>query len=183
MANPNLHELIIALGIPTYRVTIFTSIPTTPSQQITIAKTLPEQIGRIYGLSIYTDSVTPDNNPLITSTNSTELYLTFKIGNVSFFEKVRLDEMLFNNIATTPVRDSNFMPVNIPSNISLDQSFYENPTLIASVDTTIQIALNLWYITTESYANLERYGCVGINGMPPQVVQQLIQENLAKKEA
>lgn len=143
-------EILFKLGIPTYSTTIYTPLPATPTLQNKIASQLPKSIGRIYGLQIYADTVTPDNKPLITTTDAQNLYITLKDGVNNFYEEVRLSDMLSEFAGVPTTRPLNYLPVNIPRTIDLSTSFYLNPTLIpGALNKTI--ALKLWYITPAVY--------------------------------
>lgn len=156
------------LGIPTYRTTIFTPIPLTPQLTISLPKQLPTQIGRIIGLSVIADTVTPDNSPLITTTNAQNLYLFLRDGATEFFETVRLDDMLFNFAGVAAPDGRRYLPVNIPGDFDLSTSAFINPTGIVSAPApaaATTIALNLWYISTNTYNRLEMDGRVLRNGI------------------
>lgn len=161
-------EQLIKLGIPSYVTQIFTDIPTNAELNIQIAKQLPTQIGRIYGLSIYTDTVTPDNKPLITTTDAMNLYINLKHGATDFFENIRLDDMLSNFTGVPTLPSQKWLPVNIPGDFDLSTSSYINPTSIVSAAAPAAatvIALNLWYISQKAYNTLEDQGLVLENGM------------------
>jgi hypothetical protein len=156
-------QMLFKLGIPTYTTTIYSNIPSTAELNIPIAKQLPTQIGRIYGMAIYADSETPDNKTLISTTDAFNLYMTLKDGATNFFEEVRLTDMLtnFHNVPVT--RPTNYLEVNIPGGFDLSTSYYINPTGIV----TGTIALKLWYISVATYSTMMKKGLVLENANPP----------------
>jgi len=151
--------MLMKLGIPT----LFTNIQVLLSGATpqTIAQQMQKSIGRIYGISTYTDSVTYNNQPLITSTNCLNLYLTFVKGTNQFAGRIRFDDFNFNAI-TVNSPFNKYLEVNLPGDggIDLDKTFIDNPTLIAGAT----ISLNLWYIDKDTYADLEKDGLVFRNG-------------------
>lgn len=165
-------QQLIYWGIPSYRTTIFTPLPTGVTTEIQIAKQLPTQIGRIFGMSVYCDTVTPANQPLITTANATNLYLNLVHGATKFFEVTRLDDLNYNPaVATIAVQAlEKWLPVNIPGDFDLSTSVYFNPTGIVSAvppAAPTNIALNLWYISEAAYKTLVKKGMVLNNGLTP----------------
>lgn len=146
-----LWDILVKYGIDSYRMSIYTPIPSTAEQQIPISKQIPQQVGLIFGLSTYTDTVTPANQNLITTTNAGNLYLTFKDGPTEFFQPIRLNEMIYDFIGFPNTNQDRYMPVNINGNFDMSTSYYANPTNIVAGETNPFIALNLWYISTNSY--------------------------------
>lgn len=147
-------KLLQKAGVPSYVTTIITPIPTAQQLTIPIAKTIPQQVGLIFGMSIYADTVDPSNNPLITTANAQALYMVLKDGPTEFFQQVRLSDMLQEFAGTPIVRPEKFMPVNIFGNFDLSTSSYVNPGLIVSAPVPAQptvIMLDLWFISTEAY--------------------------------
>lgn len=146
----NIQQWLLQLGIPSYRVSINTTVVN--QAKIEIAESMPNQIGWIYGLSVYTDSVTPENVAQITMANSRALYLNLKDAATDFFETIRLDELNYQSNAVGVPANNNerYTPVGIPGSIDLSQSYYFNPTIITSG----VIMLNLWYISDRSYSQL-----------------------------
>ena len=154
-------DTLLEYGIDSYRMSILSPIPTTAEQQIPIAKQIPQQVGLIFGMSIYTDTITPAAQPLITTADAENLYLTFKDGPTDFLQPVRLDEMNYNFVGVPNVNPQLYLPVNIQGNFDLSTSFYSNPSLIFSIAPAVTtIMLNLWYISTESYLFLIKQGVV-----------------------
>lgn len=152
------------LGIPTLTTTIYSPIPATADNTIKIAVQLPTQIGRIYGLATYADSVTPAGQDLITTTDAQNLYLTLKEGMANFLEDVRLDDLLTSFSGTPVQRPYPYLPVNIPNTFDLSTSLYANPTNILAGANNKTIALKLWYISIDTYDRLVRTGILGVNG-------------------
>jgi len=149
-------EILFKLGIPTYTTTIYTPLSVNGDLQLQIAKQLPKTIGRIYGLEIYADGVTPDRKQLITTTDAQNLYMTLKDGVNNFYEDVRLSEML-NQFSGVPVtRPTTYLSVNIPNTIDLSTSFYTNPTGIVAGANSKTIALKCWYITADVYKTMAK---------------------------
>lgn len=163
----NIIQQLIYWGIPSYRTQIVTPIPTGITQEIQIAKQLPTQIGRIFGMSVYTDTVTPGNLPLITTADATNLYINIVHGATTFFENTRLDDLNFNPAGVPVLPADKWLPVNIPGDFDLSTSKYLNPTGIVSAAApaaATQIWLNLWYISEQSYKTLQARGFVLVNG-------------------
>ena len=134
-------------------------------------KQLPTQIGRVIGLSIYCDTVDPENRNLITTADSQVLYMVFKDGATDFFEFIRLDEMLFNFAGVPAPSGEKMLPVNIPGGFDLSTSFFLNPTLLVSPGVPavpFVIALNVWYIDTLTYAWAVENKIVKENGVSIQ---------------
>ncbi len=146
------HSLLIKYGIPTYFVPIYTDLPATNQLQIDISAQLQTQIGRIYGFSLDTDTVSPANKQLISVNDAMNIYLSLKWGSSYFIQEIRLDNMIYNITpgSTSMLPGERFLPVNVPNDFSLDQSIYINPTGV--VGKTIK--LNAWYISKISYNQL-----------------------------
>ena len=87
-----MEKLLFQLGIGTWVMDIVTAFPATAQSQITIGKTLPTNIGFIYGITSYADGVDALNQPLPSTNQSTQIYLTLQNGSTIFFEKVRLSD-------------------------------------------------------------------------------------------
>lgn len=156
-----LWDTLFEYGIDTYVMSLLTPLPVIAETNIPIAKQIPQQVGLIFGLSVYTDTVTPANQPLITTADAENIYLTFKDGPTEFFQPIRLDNLNFTFVGVPNINPQRFMPVNIQGNFDLSTSFYANPTGVASVAPAVTtIMLNLWYISTESYLFLIEKGVV-----------------------
>jgi hypothetical protein len=93
------------------------------------------------------------------------MFLTLRQGSSDFILQMRLSYFNFINnnggLPTTPNLSNpyRYLPVNIPGTmsgqtISLDQSFYQNPTLIVSGI----IKLNFWYLTPSNVKTLQERG-------------------------
>lgn len=155
-----IEDTLFKLGIPTYRMPIYVPFGTSPELTIQLPKELPSQIGWIYGLSTLTDNVTPDNQPVISFAQAVNLFLYLKSGQSTFIEAIRIDELMF--LSATGV-NWRYYPVNIPSSISLDQSYIQNPTGIVAV-TKLFLTLNLHYIDLKTYNYLVQTGKLLQNG-------------------
>lgn len=157
-----MYNLLYKNRLPVLHFPIYTSVVNT--QQINIAQKLNTSIGLIYGISIDTTGVDPTNRVLITDLQAAQLYLTLRQGTSDFLFQFRLSNFnFFNNIvaATSNLNPYRYLPVNIPGigsgqSISLDQSYYNNPTGI----TTGVIKLNLWYLTPSNVQILEKRGAL-----------------------
>lgn len=152
-------------GIPTYSMSLYTALPANATQRFPIGGNLPEVIGAIYGLSIYTDGVTPENNDLLTTTDAFNMYLSFKVSTDDFQEEIRLSDMV-SFVAGTPVttRPDPYLRVMIPNSIDLTKSMYLNPTLIPAGANNKTVALRVWYISVSSYRFLIEKGIVEDSG-------------------
>lgn len=145
---------LFRLGVTTMVTDIVTVIPATSNTKFDIGKVLQENIGFIYGLSIYADGVDEQGNTLISTAQAQSIYITFKNGATEFIETIRLDDLL-NVFAGTPVvRPQKFTQVNIPV-FDLSKSFYQNPLGLGS---GLTIKLKLWYIDKKVAHQLELYG-------------------------
>lgn len=164
MDYKSLMDALFEYGIDTYVSGIETSISTTNQREIPISKQISQPIGLIFGLSTYADTVTPANDPLISTTEAENLYLTFKDGPDEFFEPIRMDALIFNFSGFPNTNANRYLHVNIQANFDLSTSFYSNPTgIVSDEEGTKTIMLNLWYISTESYLFLIDQGVVKID--------------------
>ena len=145
-------------NIPTQFSTIVLSFPTSAQAKLIIPDKLQTNIGLIYGLSIYCDTVTSDNQTLITTTEAGLLYLILKKGSADFIDQIRLDDLLFQFSGVPTLPADKYLPVHVPAPFSLDQSFIANPTGIVApaAPGTKAIQLNLWYINTNMYEMMKR---------------------------
>lgn len=148
-----IESAILRMGLRTRTQNIPTVLNGGSTQKI--GGQLQTDIGLIYGLSIYADTVDPSGNTLITTTQATNLYLTIAKGAQQFVQTLRLDDLL-NVFAGSPlVRLSKFTPVLISyKDFALDVSFYSNPLLISGPE----IYLMMWYIDMDSYQELINRG-------------------------
>jgi hypothetical protein len=148
-------EWLTKMGIPT----LFTSINVLLSGATpqTISQQMQKSVGRIYGLSTYTDTVTYNNQPLISSTDCTNLYLTFVKGTNQFAGRIRFDDFNYNAVTVNSPMNK-YLELNLPGDegIDLDKSFIDNPTAIAAKT----VILNLWYIDKDTYMRMEKNGLV-----------------------
>jgi len=171
----SLYSLILKYGLPSYLTNIISPVPVTAQVSIQIAKKLPTQIGRIYGLSIYTDTVAPDASPLITTTDAQVLYLNLVDGATKFYSPVRLDEMNFNFAGVpTPGESPRYMPVNLPR-FDLSTSEFINPTGIISAPApavATVILLNFHYISFDAWNYLLQKKVVFDYGRPSEGIKQ-----------
>jgi hypothetical protein len=115
-------QTLFKLGIPTYIQTITVDI--TSQNELKIADTVPLQMGWIYGLNTYADTVDPDNTDLISTADASNLYLKIVQGDRNFVNAIRIDDLLF----PSATQSGRYMEVNIPGTISIDQSLILNPT-------------------------------------------------------
>jgi len=162
--------MLLHWGTPTYTTTLYTPLPAVAQTKLTIAKQLPTQIGWIYGFSIHCDTVTPDNDPLISTSEAQNLYMTLKHGATDFYEDVRLDDMLTVYGGTPNQRPLNYLPASIPGDFDLSTSYYKNPTGIVTPPPapgvgTLTIALQIWYISMVTYNTLIANGALGSMGL------------------
>lgn len=147
-------------GIPQLFQVIKTVI-TAAAPQIKLGNTLPTQIGLIYGISTTVGiggvaTVDDTNNTLITAANASNLYLNLLKGSTLVVSPMRLDKLIFNVPSATlaPTADNRFLPMIIPNTISLDTSYYSNPTGISAGE----IMLELWYIDNDMLQYLVQKG-------------------------
>jgi hypothetical protein len=144
-------EWLNRLGIPTMQTQVLTLLVAGQQLQL-IAANMQKSIGRIYGMSIDCNTVTPLNAALITSAQAMSMYITFVKGTDNYFGPLRLDNLDFNPVGVPALPAQKYFPVNIPGEIDLDKSFYSNPLLVAAVN----IQLNLFYIDKATYALMEK---------------------------
>lgn len=148
-----IEDIISKAGIPTYITKLVSQIPAAATLEIPMPKTIPKQIGLIYGLFTYTDTVDPANNPLITSADASVLYMVLKDGPDEFIQSIRLDD-LQNTIVGVPLsRTERYYRCNIPGNFDLSTSFFQNPTGIVSAPVPAAptvIVIGVRFISTES---------------------------------
>lgn len=155
-----MYNLLYKHRLPVLHYPIYTTVVGT--QTINIAEKLNTSIGLIYGVSIDTQGVDPSNRALITDVDCNNLFLTLRQGSSNFLQDMRLNNFNFFNVGVLASVNTNpyrFLPVNIPGtmsgeSISLDQSFYSNPTLIAAGI----IKLNFWYLTPANVKLLVKKG-------------------------
>lgn len=152
-------DFIVKYNIPTYLTQIQTTLESSAQASINIGKNMPKTVGLIYGIFIYADGTMPDDasKPLISVTDSQELYMTLKVGMTDYIQNLRLDHLIyFNNGASAVNNTQRYMPVNIPYNVELDKSVYLNPSGI--IDKTI--LLNLLFIDMVGLKLLQSKGLI-----------------------
>lgn len=159
-----IEEMLLCNGIPIYQQTFFTDLPATAMQQNPIAQTLPTQIGYIYGLSLYTDTVGPTNQTLININDCRNMYLQLNWKGSKFMDSIRLSDLCYDVIpfGTALCPEPRYKRVSIPYNFSMDQSYYLNPKNVVSKT----VALNLWYITRSDYNKLITRGEISDDLIP-----------------
>ena len=116
---------------------------------------LQTDVGLVYGWNIYADTVDPDGDDLISTTDATNLYLTLKIGGQDAVETIRLDDML-SVFAGSPVgRAKEYLELIIPYwALSLDKSNIKNPTLVGSDGSLPVVYINMRYLSMDDYQEL-----------------------------
>jgi hypothetical protein len=153
-----MEQLCRKYNIPTQFTNIIISFPISVQAKLVIPDKLQTNIGLIYGISIYTDTVTADNQTLITTTEAGLLYLVLKKGSADFIDSIRLDDLLFQFSGVPTLPAEKYLNVHIPAPFSLDQSFIANPTGIVAPAPpgTKAIQLNLWYINMNIWRMIEK---------------------------
>jgi hypothetical protein len=146
---------LFEMGVATWMMDIVTPLPVNNagvgSANFQIGKTLPENVGFIYGLSTYADGIDSLNNPLISTTQAQNIYMNLQNGATVFEQDLRMSDLL-NEFAGTPVvRPEKFMQVNIPR-FDLSKSFYLNPQLF--VNATIR--LKIWYVDVNDWNGIKK---------------------------
>lgn len=146
-----MNELLTKYGIPTYITSIFTDLGSVASATLQIGKQMPNNVGLIYGMSIYIGGVVPDaaGKSMITLADAGKLYINLVSGSLTFLNYLKLDQLAFSS-GTNITSSRKYLPVNIPANFDLDQSKYYNPESL----TDLTIGLQLWYIDVDSYNKL-----------------------------
>jgi hypothetical protein len=177
-----LEELFLKLGLVTFEADVVTNIPVQNSNTIQIAKFLQTDIGFIYGISTYADSVDPQGNSLITTTQAQSLWLTLKNAATEFGPNIRMDDLLTVFAGVPIVRNTRYLPFRIPcyfrdtgggaieKHFDISTTYYVNPTGIVSSSNTgvppIVIRLKLWYINSFDTSELVAKGMFTKAGMP-----------------
>jgi hypothetical protein len=152
-----IEDIITRAGIATYITKLVSEIPVNNTTEIPLPKQIPQQIGLIYGLFLYADTVALSKNPLITSADAQNLYLVLKDGPTEFFETVRLDDLLNTMVGVPLTRNEMHYKCNIPGNFDLSASFYQNPSGIVSAAAPAPptvISLGVKFISSNSVAYL-----------------------------
>lgn len=143
-------DKLFQLGITSFMTDIITLIPATPQTTFQIGKTLSEDVGYVYGISTYADSVDETGTPLPTTTDLQNIWLKLKNGSTEFYQNWRMDDLLNVFSGTPEVRDSHYRRVSIPR-FDISKSEYGNPTGISSAAGNINIHLKLWYIQNDAW--------------------------------
>jgi len=150
-----MEKLLNAWGIPNYCIPITSTIPVQATAEIDISKTMPEDVGWIYGMSIDTDTVDPANRPLISTGEAQNMYLKLKHGSTEFYSPVRLDKFIQPSFLVPAYFGKAYLPISIPGDFDFSASKYINPTgIVSSSDPAAPpkvINLFLWHITKIDY--------------------------------
>jgi hypothetical protein len=150
-----LHEMLFKLGLRTYFDSV--QLELTGEEQQKFNGELQTDIGFIYGMSIYADTVWQDNTPLITTTDAENLYLGLKNGKVYSVQFMRLDDLLQVFAGVPIIRPQPYTPVNVyHEDFNLKSSFIQNPTGIKDVN----VIINMWYVGAKELQELEGRGIV-----------------------
>ena len=154
-----MQNLFSKYNIPTQITSIVVSFPVGVENKIVLPKTLQTNIGLIFGLSIYCDTVTATNQTLITTTEAGLLYLILKQGSSDFIDGIRFDDMLFNFSGVPTLPANKYLPVHIPAPFSLDQSYIANPTGIVApaAPATKAVQVNFWYVNMAYWKMIEKH--------------------------
>lgn len=163
----DLEAEFLKMGIITFCDDVVTGIPLAASNEIQIANILQQDIGWIYGVSMYADSVDPQGNTLITTTQAQNLYIQFRNASINFMQYIRLDDLLNVYNGSPVIRPRGYKPVNIPgtysgsSKFDISTSSYLNPTGIvspAAPAAPIVVRLKLWFINSQNATELHKKG-------------------------
>lgn len=161
-----IQSMLFRWGITTWQQDIITMLPNTPSTNFQVGKNLPTDVGFIYGLSTYADSQDSDGNQLITTTQAMGIYLSLVNGASTFFNQIRLDDLLNVYAGSPVVKPNQFMPVNLPI-FDLSKSNYFNPFTYSSAVVTTVIHLKLWYIQKSQFDFLVSKGEFSVHKAAP----------------
>jgi len=155
-------EILSRYCIPQLFTTIKTTV--TNAAQVKIGTRMPTQIGLIYGLSLTVAGYDDGNNALITYANTQALYLILQKGSTNAIDAMRLDKLVYTNAGLNtilPATDKRYLEAILPNTLSLDQSYYANPTAITSGE----IMLDLWYLSNEMVSYLIDKGAIDMRGI------------------
>lgn len=151
----NIHETLLHWGVRTYFDSV--DIVLSGQNEQKFNGELQTDIGFIYGMSTYADTVWQDNSTLITTTQAQNLYLALKNGKVFSVQYIRMDDMLTVFAGSPIIRPTPYIPVNVyHEDFNLKSSFIQNPTLI----TGPTLVINMWYIGMKELQELEGRGFV-----------------------
>ena len=162
----NMEQLLLKLGCVTWTQDIVTQISTSATATQQIGNVMAQNVGFIYGLSIYVDCFLPDNTPSISTAQAQQLYLNLKTGSTEFIQSIRLDDMVTLIAGVVQPRETRYLPVSIPS-FDLSKSQYANPTLTGAGNF---IALKLWFINNNDWARVK--GKLGFEHEPNKTPEQ-----------
>jgi len=138
-------------------VNIITPFPAVATQQIAVGSKMPTDVGFIFGLSVFANSVSPGGSTLLTFAQTGTVYLQLKRGSNNVLNQVRLDQYVVNTAdATRSNYAQPYVETYLPADISLDQSLYFNPTGVLNSS----VMLNFWYVNTETTKALLSLGLV-----------------------
>jgi len=143
---------LLEMGVSTWATDIITQLPVPATENFEIGKTLPENVGFIYGISIYADSLDPVGNTLISTTQAQGMYINIRDGATTFFPAMKLSDFLSEVAGSPIVRAEKFVPVNIKA-FDLSTSSYSNPNLF----TGAFIRLKLWYIQKGEWQRVKKH--------------------------
>jgi hypothetical protein len=152
----NMNSLLFKLGVATWCTDIITIVPIPNTNIIYIGKTLPTDVGFIYGIATYVDGTKDaDGNTPPTTLQAQNIFVTLQTGSTQFISQVKLSDFaneLLNVAANSlQVRDSIFRPVIIPA-FDLSKSYFQNPAgLVSTSLITVAIRLKLWYIQHDDW--------------------------------
>ena len=147
----NMQEILFKLGVASWCTDIITIFPASATNIIYIGKTLPSDVGFIYGIATYTDGTKDaDGNTLPTTLQAQNIFVTLQTGSTQFMSQIRLsdfsNELLNAANNGYQVRDSIYRPVIIPA-FDLSKSYFQNPTNVLNV----AVRLKLWYIQQDDW--------------------------------
>ncbi len=148
-----MENILFNFGVATWVMDIITPVPTTAASKIFIGKTLPKNVGYIYGISTYLDGVDSQNIALPTTIQAQALYITLQNSSTQFMSEIRISDFANEELiaASFQVREKKYTPVSIP-NFDLSQSYYQNPTGIVG---PMNIRLKLWYIQENDWKRVQ----------------------------
>lgn len=147
----NFEDKLFQLGVTTFMTDVITPIPTPGQTTFQIGKVLSEDIGYIYGISSYADTVDELGISLPSTTQMQNLWFGGQNGSTQFIQYMRMDDFLNVFSGTPEVRDSHYRRVSIPY-FDISKSEFKNPTNIAG---PINIHLKMWYIQKNVWAKIK----------------------------
>lgn len=147
----NITDLLFRMGVGTWCTDLITEMPTVAKKEFQIGKTMPTDVGFIYGLAMYADGVDAANIPLISTTQAQNMYVTLQDGPTQFLQTCRLSDLLSEFAGSPVIRPDKFMPVNIPT-FDISKSTYQNPLLFTSGI----LHLRLWYVNMHDWEKVKK---------------------------